>query len=252
MPSGMSIEDYLAAGGRLTAPANVPPRYRGELLRMMASFVDSELAASAGFAGLINAAPGLTSRIAACRIVLEKVEHAKWVLDLMAEFGADTARYEAHHDWAARLPRDVDFGAARWGGDMRLSVFHYPLTGWADAVVMNVMMGLASAIQIEEMSNASYVPFADAMRRIAPREEAHTRLGFKALPRLLLGGAEEQAAVRASVAYWRPRVAASFGHAGSARFPLLRRFGLRQRPNEELLALWEARLHERLGPYGLL
>ena len=46
----MPIEDYLAQGGVLTSPANVPPRYRGELLRLMASFVDSELAASAGFA----------------------------------------------------------------------------------------------------------------------------------------------------------------------------------------------------------
>ena len=49
----MPIEDYLAQGGKLTSPGNVPPRYRGELLRLMASFVDSELAASAGFAGSI-------------------------------------------------------------------------------------------------------------------------------------------------------------------------------------------------------
>ena len=44
----MPIEDYLAKGGVLTSPANVPARYRGELLRLMATFVDSELAASAG------------------------------------------------------------------------------------------------------------------------------------------------------------------------------------------------------------
>lgn len=246
----MNIEAYLAAGGRLTSPANVPARYRGELLRLMAGFVDSELAASAGFAALINAAPGLAGRIAACRIVLEKAEHAQWVLALMAEFGADVARYEAHHDWTARLPREADLGAARWGGDMRLSVFHYPLTGWVDAVVMNVMMGLAGAIQIDEMSRASYAPFAEVMRRIAPRERAHTRLGFKALP-AILATPEGRAEARASADYWRPRVAAGFGHAGSARFPLLRRFGLRQRPNEALRALWERELAERLGPYGL-
>ena len=44
----MPIEDYLAKGGVLTSPANVPARYRGELLRLMAIFVDSELAGSAG------------------------------------------------------------------------------------------------------------------------------------------------------------------------------------------------------------
>ena len=58
----MDVESYLAQGGALTSPANAPPRYRGELLRWMASFVDSELAGSAGFADLINAAPGLIPR----------------------------------------------------------------------------------------------------------------------------------------------------------------------------------------------
>ena len=33
----MPIEDYLAQGGQLTSPGNVPARYRGELLRLMAS-----------------------------------------------------------------------------------------------------------------------------------------------------------------------------------------------------------------------
>jgi len=76
----MPIEDYLAQGGQLTSPVNASARYRGELLRLMASFVDSELAASAGFADTINAAPGITARIAACRITLEKADHAGRVL----------------------------------------------------------------------------------------------------------------------------------------------------------------------------
>ena len=32
MAEDMSIERYLAQGGKLTNPANVPPRYRAELL----------------------------------------------------------------------------------------------------------------------------------------------------------------------------------------------------------------------------
>ena len=76
MSDTMTIEDYLAQGGVLTSPANAPARYRGELLRLMATFVDSELAASAGFADAINASPGITARIAAARITLEKADHA--------------------------------------------------------------------------------------------------------------------------------------------------------------------------------
>ena len=148
----MPIEDYLAQGGVLTSPANVPPRYRGELLRLMASFVDSELAASAGFADTINTAPGITARIAACKITLEKADHAGRVLDLMGDFGADEGRYATQHPWADRLPRDAALGQARHGADMRLAVFHYPIEGWVDAVVMNVLQGLAAGVTLDEMA----------------------------------------------------------------------------------------------------
>ena len=78
--SDMTIEDYLAQGGKLTSPGNVPARYRGELLRLMASFVDSELAGAAGFADTINDAPGIRNRIAAAKITQEKLDHAGRVL----------------------------------------------------------------------------------------------------------------------------------------------------------------------------
>ena len=248
MSEAMTIDEYLAQGGVLTSPANASPRYRGELLRLMATFVDSELAGSAGFADAINRAPGVKERIAAARIVLEKTDHAERVLKIMGEFGADEARYAAHHPWGQRLDRDADLGAARHGGDMRLSVFHYPIAGWTDAVVMNVLMGLAVGVQLTEFARVSYGPLAETFRAIAPREARHAELGFEGLVRILATGRE---AAQASAAYWRPRVAASFGVANSSRFETLRRFGLRHQSNEALLAEWERLVEKRLGGLGL-
>ena len=249
-PETMPIEDYLAQGGVLTSPANVPARYRGELLRLMATFVDSELAGSAGFADTINAAPGITARIAAARITLEKADHAERVLALMGDFGADEGRYAVHHPWADRLPRDADIGQARHGGDMRLAVFHYPLEGWVDAVTMNVLQGLAAEITLEELSHASYAPLAETFRAIAPREKRHTELGIAGLTEIAATD-EGRASARAAVAYWQPKVADSFGVANSARFETLKRFGLRHRPNEALLADWTRSVHATLSPLGL-
>ena len=246
----MPIEDYLAQGGQLTSPANVPPRYRGELLRLMATFVDSELAASAGFADTINDAPSITARIAACRITLEKADHAERVLKLMGDFGADEGRYATYHDWADRLPRDASLGQARRGGDMRLAVFHYPIEGWTDAVVLNVLQGLAAGVTLEEMSKVSYAPLADVFRAIAPREKRHTDLGVTGLTDIA-ATEEGRAAAASAIAYWRPRVADSFGAANSARFETLKRFGLRHRPNEALLADWTGSVREALAPLGL-
>ncbi|MEZ5657422.1 MAG: Phenylacetic acid catabolic protein [Burkholderiaceae bacterium] len=246
----MPIEDYLAQGGKLSAPGNVPPRYRGELLRLMASFVDSELAGSAGFADTINDAPGIKPRIAAARIVLEKVDHADKVLQIMGSFGVDIARYAVHHPWAARVARDASIGQVRQGRDMRLSVFHYPLQGWIDAVAMNVLMGLATGIQLAELSGISYQPLAEVFREIAPREARHTALGIEGLTDIVKIDTGRTQADDA-IAYWRPRVAESFGSSHSARFETLSRLGMRHRRNDDMLAEWNARVDERLANLGL-
>lgn len=238
MSEDAGIFDYLGKGGKLTSPENAPPRYRAELMRMMASFVDSEFAGAAGFADLINDGPGIRERIAASRIVMEKFDHGERVLDLMGEFGANIERYQSVHPWNARIGRDEDLGATRRGGDMRLNVFHYPLEGWLDAVVMNALMGRATIIQLAELARCSYQPLADAFAEILPGETRHAELGVEGVASALERQPGAARRAREAVAYWRPRVAASFGAAGSARFEMLKRYGLRHQPNEALAAEW--------------
>lgn len=250
MADTMNIEDYLAQGGVLTAPGNAPARYRGELMRLMSSFVDSELAASAGFAASINFAPGIKERIAASRITLEKADHAERVLSIMSDFGADADRYQAQHDWTSRVERNADIGATRKGSDMRLAVLHYPIESWADAVVMNALQGLATGVQMTELTRLSYAPLAEVFREIAPREARHAELGLEGLEKIV-ATADGRAAVLEALAYWTPRVATTFGRAGSNRFDTLKKFGLRRTPNEQLLVQWEKAVAERLAPLNL-
>jgi ring-1,2-phenylacetyl-CoA epoxidase subunit PaaA len=250
MAETMPIEAYVAQGGKLTTPENAPPRYRGELLRLMATFVDSELAGAAGFADIINQGPGIKERIAASRVVLEKLDHAERVLAVMGEFGADVSRYASHHPWTARVAPDSDLGAARHGTDMRLAVLHYPLQGWLDAVVMNVVMGYAVVIQIGEFARLSYQPLGEIFRTILPRERRHRELGEEGL-RKLLQDADNRPLVAAALAYWRPRVAASFGSGSSAHFETQMRLGLRYTGNAELAAAWERQVDEALRAAGV-
>ncbi|AVW93695.1 MULTISPECIES: Phenylacetic acid catabolic protein [Roseobacteraceae] len=250
-PDTMDTGAYLARGGRLSSPENVASRYRGELLRLMSSFVDSELAGSAGFAATINMAPGIKARIAASRITLEKADHAERVLDLMEAFGTDKVLYEKAHNWAARVNRESSLEAKRHGGDMRLSVFHYPLTGWTDAVVMNVLMGLATVHSLKELSHCSYQPLAEVLHDILPCEQRHMALGLEALEQIATD-AIEQTVARASVAYWMPRVAETFGPAQSDRFARLCEMGLRRTDNETLRQAWRADAETRLAALKLI
>ena len=249
MTEDMSIKSYLAQGGMLSNPANVPPRYRAALLKLMATFVDSELAGAAGFAEIINEGPGLKARIAAAKIVLEKSDNADRVLRIMGEFGANTERYADHHPWTARLDRDADIGQQRSDHDMRLAVFNYPLEGWADAVVMNLLMGRAVAVQLAEFSLISYQPLAEVFRALAPIEARHAELAEEGLERLIEEAGTDD--LQTSVDYWWPRVAASFGSEDSAKFEELKALGLRRTPNGELKTRWQAEAGARLARLGL-
>jgi ring-1,2-phenylacetyl-CoA epoxidase subunit PaaA len=245
----MTVDSYLEKGGVLTSPANASPRYRAELMKIMATFVDSEMAGSAGFADVINAAPGLRERIAAAKIVLEKTRHAEMVLDLMGEFGANTARYATSHPWSARLARDAAPNAKRSEHDMRLSVFNYPLAGWTDAVAMNLVMGLAVGVQLSELRQVSYQPLSDAFDRIAPVEANHVKLAKEGLAALVKAG--ESDAIRKSLDYWRPRVEPIFGSDDPDRFKALAALGLRHRKSAELCNDWKRALETALADLQL-
>lgn len=245
----MTVESYLAEGGKLTNPANASPRYRAEVMKMMSTFVDSMLAAAAGFADVINEGPGTKERIAAARIVLEKTDHGERVLRLLGEFGANTDRYDAHHPWTDRLPRDAAADAKRSSHDMRLSVLNYPLEGWADAVAMHLVTGHAVVVQLEDMTRMSYQPFAEVLKDVLPRERRHVELAEEGVTRLLADGGAGN--VRKSLDYWRPRAAAVFGDPSEARLAQLRGWGLRHAGAEEMRADWEARLGAALERIGL-
>ncbi|KIC38184.1 phenylacetic acid catabolic [Ruegeria sp. ANG-R] len=249
MAEDMTLDSYLAAGGVLTNPTNVPPRYRAELMKLMATFVDSELAGAAGFADIINQGPGIKERIAAAKIVLEKTDNADRVLKIMGEFGADTDRYATHHPWTTRLDRNADIGATRSEHDMRLAVFNYPIEGWEDAVVMNLLMSQAVAVQLAEFSQVSYQPLAEAFRDIMPIEARHGELAMEGAVKLIELGKAAQ--MQSSIDYWWPRVAASFGTGGAEKTEALRKMGLRKQTGTEMKDSWSTQATELIQKLGL-
>lgn len=216
------------------APAN----YRNELLRLVVVFADSELAGAAGFCPFINRGPGVRERIVAARIVTEKYVHAEMALTLLEPFGVNPSLYVQSHAWDSRLDRHVDLGTRRIGGDKRLNVFHYPLEGWEDAIVFNMLMGSATAVQLAEMAQCSYTPLAKAITLILPREMKHAQLGESGV-RQAIERSGSKAAVQAAVNYWYPRVAATFGRVDSEHAATYIQYGLRRRSSAQMLGDWK-------------
>lgn len=244
------IINHIAAGGTFAAGDDLSPGYRGELMRLMAVFVDSELAGAAGFVPFINSAPGLKERGIAARIVSEKYQHADQVLALMEPFNVNADLYVRSHCWYSRLDRALDLGTRRVGSDKRLNVFHYPLEGWLDALTLNLLMGTASAVQLAELTGCSYQPLADALKPVVAREKQHAEWGHEGLKQAIdrsRSGAKAQLAVD----YWFPRVTATFGRSESQHSGQYARFGLRRASGPELLNRWLADISVRLKDLGL-
>lgn len=244
------IIEQVKAGTRFTAGDDLSPGYRGELMRLMAVFVDSELAGAAGFVPFINSAPGLKERGIAARIVSEKYRHAESVLALMEEFGVNPDLYVRSHCWWSRLDRALDLGVRRVGSDKRLNVFHYPLEGWLDAVTMNLLMGTASAVQLAELTACSYAPLAEVMGAIAEREKQHAEWGQAGLAQAL-ERSHTHAKAQVYVDYWAPRVAATFGRASSDHGQSYLKYGLRTASSAELLNRWVGEAGKRLSAVTL-
>src|SRR5699024_5176941 len=102
----------------------------------------------------------------------------------------------------------------------------------------NVLMDVAAVQQLQELSQCSYAPLADAMRDVLPRERRHMELGLEGLERIATT-ADGQRRAKDGIAYWYPRVAETFGAAGSERFERQARVGLRHTPNEDMQAAWQ-------------
>ena len=228
----------------------VPTEYRNELMRLMVVFTDSELAGAAGFCPFINRGPGLQERIVAAKIVTEKYVHAEMALTLLEPFGVNPMLYVRSHAWDSRLDRNLDLGTRRIGGDKRLNVFHYPLEGWEDAIVFNMLMGAATAIQLAEMAQSSYAPLAAAIAQILPREKDHAKLGESGV-RQAIERSGSRAAAQAAANYWHPRVAATFGRVDSDRAATYIQYGLRRRNSAEMLGDWKAQSSAALKRLGL-
>ena len=111
---------------------------------------------------------------------------------------------------------------------------------------MNVLMGHATAIQLNELSQCSYQPLAEVFHEILPREMVHAALGENGVKRIFETNGAAKREVQSFFEYWRPRVAASFGAPESKRFDMLKKFGLRHRANDELLNEWRKGIDQYL------
>ncbi len=164
-------------------------------------------------------------------IALAPTPYAKWLTCRVAmeEYG--------HHVRFRELGEQLGISAEDMTPKKKrpLSIFEFPLKTWAEFCVIKLLADLAEILQVEDLATCSFHPLRNLARMTMPEERFHAQFG-KDFSTELCKTKEGRAAVQDAIDRYFPMLPAFFGQKDSANNAEFRRFGIKQRKNEEMLA----------------
>jgi len=131
-----------------------------------------------------------------------------------------------------------------------LSIFEFPLKTWEEFCVIKLLADLAEILQVEDLAHCSFLPLRNLARMTMPEERFHAQFG-KDFCGELVKTPEGKAKVQAAIDVYFPMLPAFFGRAGSKNNEIYRKWGIKKRSNEEMLADFMVRAKEVTEGLGL-
>ena len=169
-------------------------------------------------------------------IALAPTPYAKWLTCRVAmeEYG--------HHVRFRELGEQMGIPAAEMTptGKRPLSIFEFPLKTWEEFCVIKLLADLAEILQVEDLLHCSFHPLRNLARMTMPEERFHAQFG-KDFCAELCKTPEGRARVQDAISRYFPLLPAFFGKAGSKNNELFRKWGIKQRTNEDMRADYVAR-----------
>jgi ring-1,2-phenylacetyl-CoA epoxidase subunit PaaA len=205
------------------------PEYVTAVGKVVSSHVRNELAGAAAFdEPAIALAPGPKEKWLACRIAMEEYGHHLKFLRLASELGVEGAQ-----------------------SGRALSVFDYELTSWTEFAVLKALVDLAEVVLMEELVATSYLPLRGLVAKLLPEEHFHVAFG-RAHTKELAGDPELRPLVQEAVDDLVGFTVPFFGRSTSANNEAFRRWGVKQRTNDEARDEWAGRCRQFVeGELGL-
>ncbi|MGQ0676055.1 MAG: Phenylacetic acid catabolic protein [Rhodospirillales bacterium] len=164
-------------------------------------------------------------------IALAPTPYAKWLTCRVAmeEYG--------HHMRFRELGEQIGIPPEEMSPKRKrpLSIFEFPLKTWAEFCVIKLLADLAEILQVEDLAACSFHPLRNLARMTMPEERFHAQFG-KDFSAGLCRTREGRAAVQDAIDRYFPMLPAFFGKKDSANNAEFRRFGIKRRKNEEMLA----------------
>ncbi len=172
-------------------------------------------------------------------IALAPTPYAKWLTCRVAmeEYG--------HHVRFRELGEQIGVAAGRMTPDVKrpLSVFEFPLTTWAEFCIIKAVGDLAEILQVEDLVQCSFHPLRNLARMTMPEERFHAQFGRDFCTDLCATEAGRRE-VQDAIDRFFPLMPRFFGRPGSKNNEIFRKWGIKMRKNEEMLADYLRRARE--------
>lgn len=195
--------------------ANEPAEYREAITKIVASHALNELYGAQVFdEPAIALAPTPYTKWLTCRVAMEEYHHH--------------VRFKGLADDLGVPPERIDPKVKR-----PLNIFGFPLKSWPEFCVIKMLADLAEILQVEDLSHCSFVPLRNIGRITMPEEKFHAQFGKRFSAELCqteTGRREVQQAID-DYATYLPQF---FGASGSKNNEIYRKYGLKERKNEEM------------------
>jgi ring-1,2-phenylacetyl-CoA epoxidase subunit PaaA len=201
-----------------------PEEYRQAVEKIVVSHAVNELYGARVFdEPAIALAPTPYAKWLTCRVAMEEYHHHVRFRALADEMGVPPERM----DPAVKKP---------------LTIFEFPLKTWPEFCVIKAIADYAEILQVEDLLHCSFHPLRNLGRITMPEEKFHAKFGKDFCLELIQAG--RAAEVQDAIDRYFPITPAFFGSSNSRNNEIYRKYGLKQRTNDDMRADFLARVTE--------
>ncbi|MBA2875167.1 1,2-phenylacetyl-CoA epoxidase subunit PaaA [Thermaerobacillus caldiproteolyticus] len=220
--------ERIEAGEKIEADDWMPEEYRMTLVKLIAMHGISEIMGALPEKEWVPKAPSLRRKLGIMAKVQDEMGHGQLLLrvaeDLMAPLGK--TREEIMQDL--------------FKGDLKFhNVFHMPAPTWADAGLIGWLVDGAAIITQTNMLDASYGPYARALKRICAEEVFHAQHGESIILALAEGTKVQRDMIQDALNRWWDALLMFFGPdnastTGTSKQDITIKYRIRTKTNEQL------------------
>ncbi|WP_282171445.1 1,2-phenylacetyl-CoA epoxidase subunit PaaA [Cytobacillus firmus] len=216
------------AGEKIEADDWMPEDYRMTLIKLISMHGISEIMGALPEKEWVPKAPSLKRKLGIMAKVQDEMGHGQLLLrvaeDLMKPLG------KTRED----IMQDLFSGRLKFH-----NVFHMEAPTWGDAGLIGWLVDGAAIITQTNMLNASYGPYARALKRICAEEVFHAQHGEAIIMALAEGTDEQRAMVQDAVNRWWEALLMFFGPGdasttGTSKQDTTIKYRIRTKTNEDL------------------